>query len=182
MGWEDHLAVICARQGKTLNKALERLKRLLDVLEMESECGLAFARTQRWGYVTASPARLGAALRASESQTGVLVDGGDARAASTGTASAGSARRGCRVHVAYHGCHQGAGVLNTTFVEHAGYNRHAEANALLVIYPQARRTPLNPKGCWDWWGYTGKQYASNLGVQLLAVRRMVRAVAAALEQ
>ena len=28
---------------------------------MESECGLAFARTQRWGYVTASPARLGAA-------------------------------------------------------------------------------------------------------------------------
>jgi hypothetical protein len=27
VGWEDHLAVICARQGKTLNKALERLKR-----------------------------------------------------------------------------------------------------------------------------------------------------------
>jgi len=82
----------------------------------------------------------------------------------------------CRVHVVYHGCHQGFGVINTTFAWHAGYNEVAEPNRIVVLYPQVRVTPLNPKGCWDWWGYTGKEYASNIGLQLTTVRRMVQAV------
>ena len=43
---------------------------------------------------------------------------------------------------------------------------HAEANGLVILYPQARTTPLNPKACWDWWGYTGKQYACQYGLSL----------------
>ena len=59
------------------------------------------------------------------------------------------------------------------YVRHAGYNEWAESNKIVVLYPQARATALNPKGCWDWWGYTGKDYASNIGLQLTAVHRMV---------
>ena len=58
----------------------------------------------------------------------------------------------CRLHVAYHGCEQSVDVLNNTFVTRAGYNGWAEANRIVVLYPQATATPLNPKGCWDWWG------------------------------
>jgi hypothetical protein len=55
--------------------------------------------------------------------------------------------------------------------------RRAAANDLVVLYPQVRRTvPLNPKGCFDWWGYTGPDYASQLGVQMHAVRGMLSAV------
>ena len=35
-------------------------------------------------------------------------------------------------------------------------------------------TVLNPKGCFDWWGYTGLDYASNLGIQMAAVKRMIQ--------
>lgn len=89
----------------------------------------------------------------------------------------GASNASCRLHVAYHGCHQGEEEINTTFVRHAGYNRWAEANQIVVLYPQARRTALNPNGCWDWWGYTGPDYASNVGLQLRAVRRMVESLA-----
>jgi len=88
----------------------------------------------------------------------------------------------CRLHVAYHGCEQSAEVLNMTFISHAGYNEWAESNQIVVLYPQATATPLNPKGCWDWWGYTGKEYASNLGLQLRAVRKMVEHLSGLLER
>ena len=47
---------------------------------------------------------------------------------------------------------------------------------LLPLNLQTQATILNPKGCFDWWGYTGKQYASKLGLQMAMVRRMVEAV------
>ena len=56
----------------------------------------------------------------------------------------------CPLHVAFHGCLQSLGKINTTFVEHAGYNAWAEANGIVVLYPQATANALNPKGCWDW--------------------------------
>ncbi|MGH8742398.1 MAG: extracellular catalytic domain type 2 short-chain-length polyhydroxyalkanoate depolymerase, partial [Burkholderiales bacterium] len=43
----------------------------------------------------------------------------------------------CRVHVAFHGCRQSAGEIGERFVREAGYNRWAETNRLLVLYPQA---------------------------------------------
>ena len=90
---------------------------------------------------------------------------------------------GCRVHVAFHGCQQSEDKIGRRFVEGAGYNPWAEANRLIVLYPQtiarngwapgSYRWVLNPKGCWDWWGYSSADYATRNGPQLEAVRRMV---------
>ena len=96
----------------------------------------------------------------------------------------------CRIHIALHGCKQGQSYLpltpppggglyyGTTFVKHAGYDRWADNNHLVVLYPQAVSIPLkNPNGCWDWWGYTGADYATKNGVQIRTLRAMVDALA-----
>ena len=82
----------------------------------------------------------------------------------------------CRVHVALHGCRQGAETIGERFVREAGYNRWADGNRLIVVYPQvvARYFWIyNPRGCWDWWGYTGTNYATKEGAQIRAVAKMV---------
>jgi hypothetical protein len=38
---------------------------------------------------------------------------------------------------------------------------------------QQRGFPYNPRGCWDWWGYTGTDYATKTGVQIVAIVAMV---------
>jgi hypothetical protein len=85
----------------------------------------------------------------------------------------------CRLHIAFHGCRQGEEFVGESFVREAGYNAWAEANDLVVLYPQARRSwllPLNPEGCWDWWGYADPDYATRRGTQVSAIRNMVRAL------
>lgn len=97
----------------------------------------------------------------------------------------------CRLHVAFHGCQQGAETIGQAFVTKAGFNEWADANRIVVLYPQAAATlavpatPLNPQGCWDWWGYndfsfdmTG-HYATKDGLQIAAVWRMVERLAGA---
>jgi len=86
----------------------------------------------------------------------------------------------CRLHVALHGCRQGAEFVGEAFVRDAGYNGWAEANRIVVLYPQVGASwlaPFNPDGCWDWWGYTGPDYATRNGVQLRALRAMLQAIA-----
>ncbi len=113
--------------------------------------------------------------RASLSSTGYVYV---PEACAAGTAAAGS----CRLHVAFHGCSQNVDSVDDDFVWDGGYNRWAEANAVVVLYPQtAPWTPFwdplgwggNPKACWDWWGYTGEAYAGRDGVQMAAVRGMI---------
>ena len=87
----------------------------------------------------------------------------------------------CRVHVAFHGCGQGVGAIGRTFPRQAGFNRWADPNRIVVLYPQADEStlrPLNPRGCWDWWGYSGVDYAARGGAQLSAVHRMLVALGA----
>ena len=83
----------------------------------------------------------------------------------------------CRIHVAFHGCRQGAAEIGERFVREAGYNRWADTNRLIVLYPQAtkRYSPFtfNPRGCWDWWGYTDAAYPTKSGVQIRAIWAMV---------
>lgn len=91
----------------------------------------------------------------------------------------------CRVHVAFHGCRQSVEAVGETFVRDAGYNRWASANRLIVLYPQtiarngwgwsARGASFifNPRGCWDWWGYTGADYHLKSAAQQQAVRMML---------
>ncbi len=40
----------------------------------------------------------------------------------------------------------------------AGYLETAEANNIIVIFPQIKSSINNPNGCWDWYGYTGSDY------------------------
>ena len=90
---------------------------------------------------------------------------------------------GCKVHVAFHGCLQNAGEIGRRFVDGAGYNGWAASNRVVVLYPQTVRRYglalgsfrwlLNPKACWDWWGYTGANYHTRDGVQMRAVRAMI---------
>ena len=86
----------------------------------------------------------------------------------------------CGIHVAFHGCRQGAAEVGQRYVSEAGYNRWADTNALIVLYPQAVASwwrPFNPRGCWDWWGYTGPQYATRDGAQIRAVSAMLARLA-----
>jgi poly(3-hydroxybutyrate) depolymerase len=85
----------------------------------------------------------------------------------------------CALHVAFHGCQQSAEVVGDAFASLAGYNDWAEANRIVVLYPQVRSSkvaPMNPLGCWDWWGYTGDAYATRGGPQLAAVMSMIAAL------
>jgi poly(3-hydroxybutyrate) depolymerase len=94
---------------------------------------------------------------------------------------------GCQVHVALHGCRQTEAQIGRRFVEGAGYNEWADANRLIVLYPQAAprnglawgswRWVYNPRGCWDWWGYTSPGYATRNGEQIRALRAMVARLA-----
>jgi hypothetical protein len=89
----------------------------------------------------------------------------------------------CRVHIVFHGCRQGIEVVGERFVRDAGYNRWADTNRLIVLYPQviARWVwwTFNPRGCWDWWGYTNASYATKEGPQIRAVLGMVERLGAA---
>ncbi|MFD1560429.1 PHB depolymerase family esterase [Paraburkholderia silviterrae] len=81
----------------------------------------------------------------------------------------------CKVHVAFHGCKQSAAVVGDDFYANTGYNYWADTNNIIVLYPQvnASTIPFNPDGCWDWFGYTGQDYALKSGSQLTAVHAMV---------
>jgi poly(3-hydroxybutyrate) depolymerase len=91
------------------------------------------------------------------------------------------AKGGCRVHAAFHGCLQ----AGDEFPRHAGYNRWADTNRLIVLYPQAiarfgwgpwpwpTSFVYNPNGCWDWWGYTNAEYHTQRGAQIRAVKAML---------
>jgi hypothetical protein len=89
----------------------------------------------------------------------------------------------CRIHVVFHGCRQSAANVGRRFVDGAGYNRWANSNRIVVLYPQtAPRHGLafgswqwlnNPFACWDWWGYSGSDYHTRAGLQIKAVRAML---------
>lgn len=80
---------------------------------------------------------------------------------------------GCRIHVAFHGCQQNRNAVREAFVRDAGYARWADANKVIVLFPEVGKSALNPMGCWDWWGYTGRDYLTKKAPQIEAVRRML---------
>jgi poly(3-hydroxybutyrate) depolymerase len=65
------------------------------------------------------------------------------------------------------------------FALESGYGQYADANDLMILFAQtqitAKNYPENPKGCWDWYGWTavdtvatdgrgaGRYYATNRG-------------------
>lgn len=95
----------------------------------------------------------------------------------------------CRVHVALHGCLQQASAVGDAFYRYGGYNRWADTNGLIVLYPQTIsrlgwgppfwnfNIVWNPNACWDWWGYDSTEYHTRKGPQIQAIRAMVERLA-----
>jgi hypothetical protein len=96
----------------------------------------------------------------------------------------------CRLHIVLHGCTQSSEALGDEFYTKIGVNEWADANRIIVLYPQAHATTpaelrpkagltaaidANPYGCWNWWGYAeDPQYLTKNGVQVSAIWAMVR--------
>jgi poly(3-hydroxybutyrate) depolymerase len=62
----------------------------------------------------------------------------------------------CRLHIALHGCEQNRDQVGMAFIEGSGFAGWADTNNLVILFPQVEASILNPKACWDWWGYTGR--------------------------
>jgi poly(3-hydroxybutyrate) depolymerase len=102
-----------------------------------------------------------------------------------------------RIHIALHGCKQGYNYTDFVYggadtanqppfgdryMTSTGYNSIADANNIIVLYPQAEgrddgRTQ-NPEGCWDWWGYSAEDpakpdYHSREAIQIKAIHGML---------
>lgn len=90
----------------------------------------------------------------------------------------------CRLQVLLHGCTQSAEVLGDLFMTKIGVNEWADANRILVLYPQAHATTpaemrgfrnANSWGCWNWWGYSDdRRYLTRSGVQISAIWGMIQ--------
>lgn len=83
----------------------------------------------------------------------------------------------CKIHVAFHGCLQGADEVGDAFYAHAGLNEWADTNHIVVLYPQAKKSGTNPEGCWDFWGYDSPSFATRSAPQMAMVRAMIDALA-----
>lgn len=82
----------------------------------------------------------------------------------------------CAAHLVFHGCNQGARYIGETFVIHSGYLKHAEANNIIMLFPQVKKEGIiepNPQGCFDWFAYTGLDFATKKGVQMRAIANMM---------
>jgi poly(3-hydroxybutyrate) depolymerase len=90
----------------------------------------------------------------------------------------------CKLHVALHGCLQGASKIQMQFINNTGYNKWADTNNMIILYPQAipdntshstwdSGSLSNPNGCWDWIGWYGANADQKGGVQMAAVVAMV---------
>lgn len=91
-----------------------------------------------------------------------------------------AAGESCGLHVFFHGCSQSSELVGDAVARGAGFNEWAETNRLLVLYPQVRGSkiaPMNPLGCFDWWGYTDERYATRDGLQVRAVAELMEALA-----
>ena len=80
----------------------------------------------------------------------------------------------CHIHVVFHGCLQTPQDIGNQYYTDTGYNRWADTNNILVLYPQAAaNVAANPEHCWDWWGYTGLQFNVKASPQMSAVKKMM---------
>ena len=107
------------------------------------------------------------------------------------------------VHIVLHGCKQGYAYVDfvngredvwnqapfgNRYITTTGYLEWAEANDLILLFPQADggddNAIQNPDGCWDWWGYsavdyTDPDYYTQDAVQIKAIHGMLTRLAGA---
>jgi hypothetical protein len=91
----------------------------------------------------------------------------------------------CGIHIFLHGCKQYAGKIGREIIEKGGFNRWADRNKLIILYPQTTSwaspdkseaqqfQTQNPFGCWDWWGYSHSDFYSKGAPQIKAIMKML---------
>lgn len=85
----------------------------------------------------------------------------------------------CKLHIFFHGCKMTLEDIGEYAIFHSGLNEWAESNNIIILYPQVIRSyliPYNPQGCWDWWGYTGTNYATKLAPQIITINNMIHSL------
>jgi hypothetical protein len=95
-------------------------------------------------------------------------------------AACSNGEKSCPLHLVLHGCAQSAEVVGTDFIEQSGYLPWAAANDIVLAFPQVQKSmvaPMNPHGCWDWWGYTGDDYLDRNGAQMKVLADWVNQLA-----
>ena len=89
----------------------------------------------------------------------------------------------CRLHVALHGCSQSYSLVGSYFIVNSGYNRWADTNNIIVLYPQnlpdSKNSPPPYQGCWDFQADYGLNYDQKSGVQPTAITNMVSRITSA---
>ena len=64
----------------------------------------------------------------------------------------------CPVHFQLHGCGMNSDQIGFAYIMHSQFNEIAEANKIVVVYPQVKDVQLTPKqksgACWDFVGYS----------------------------
>jgi poly(3-hydroxybutyrate) depolymerase len=81
------------------------------------------------------------------------------------------------VHIAFHGCAQNEDRVGDAFTAKTGFARWADTNRLIVLFPQTAATAMNPQACWDWWGYTGRDFLTRSAPQIQVVMAMLERLA-----
>ncbi|CAF4793955.1 unnamed protein product [Rotaria sp. Silwood1] len=76
----------------------------------------------------------------------------------------------CKLHITYHGCQQSHEKIGDKYIKNTGYNRWADTNNIIILYPQTvatntidststdRESIPNVNGCWDWVGWYGGDF------------------------
>jgi len=78
----------------------------------------------------------------------------------------------CKLHVSFHGCTQNAGTIGDVYARTAGYNRWADTNNIVVLYPQV----AGHNGCYDWFAYNEAAYDLKSGSQMKAIYGMIQRI------
>jgi len=74
--------------------------------------------------------------------------------------------KACKAQMVLHGCNQSSAQVGTDMIRQSGYLQWAEANDIVLAFPQVAVGATNPYACWDWWGYTGEAYRWRDGAQM----------------
>jgi hypothetical protein len=82
----------------------------------------------------------------------------------------------CYLHFYFHGCFTGRDFVGTSHVLNSGFLQVAEANNIIVVFPQNVKSIENDIGCWDTYGFTGKDFATRKGAQVQVVHRMLQRI------
>lgn len=80
----------------------------------------------------------------------------------------------CAIHFVLHGCSQSADMVDNNFVYQSGVWQYATNYNLIVVYPQTKKTEKNPYSCWDFYAFTGENYATNKAPQLQTLNAIAK--------